>query len=249
VRLTEDVALVGGGPMTGFGLSADLDAHVYLIDGGSEYALVDCGMGTPLGVERVISRIESVGVDPEKIGRLLLTHYHTDHAGGAAAYRELLGLRVSISGDVRAALERPDHELTQFTAAKNAGVFPSDYEYRACPVDDPLADGDLFSVGRLTLRFIATPGHCAGHGSYLLSGGERTYLFSGDAVFALGKLFLQAIPDCDLTASANSVRRLQELDFAALLPGHGSISLDGGPGHVQAAMSVIERLGVPHNIF
>ena len=141
-------------------------------------------MGTELGRERVLERIRMVGCDPADVQRLLLTHYHTDHAGGAAAYREELELRVAIGADVQAALEGPDHEATQFGPAQRAGIFPADYEYRACRVDDPLADGDELAVGRLRVRYLATPGHCAGHGSYLVTGGERTYLLAGDAVFA-----------------------------------------------------------------
>ena len=249
MRLTTDIALVGGGPVTGFGLSADFDAHVYLLDGGDECALVDCGMGSPTGVERVLSRIEAVGVAHDAVRQLLLTHYHTDHAGGAATYRDRLALRVSIAADARDALERGDHERTQFAAAKRAGIFAADYEYPPCPVDDGLVDGDVRTVGRLTVRFLATPGHCAGHGSYLVSGGERTYLLAGDAVFALGRLYLQAIPDCDLGASIDSVRRLGELAFDALLPGHGAIALDGGLGHVQAAVAAFDRLGIPDSVF
>jgi glyoxylase-like metal-dependent hydrolase (beta-lactamase superfamily II) len=234
--------------MTGFGLSSDLDAHVYLLDGGSEYALVDCGMGTDLGFERVGAHIESLGIEPAAIGRLLLTHYHTDHAGGAARFRERLSLAVSIGAEARRALEQPDHSLTQFEAGRAAGTFPAGYDYPPCRVDDPLEDGDAYTVGRLSVRFLSTPGHCTGHGSYLVTGGERTYLLAGDAVFALGTLFLQAIPDCDLGASLESVRRLAALDFDALLPGHGAIALDGGRDHVRAALATIDRLAVPRNI-
>ena len=248
MRLTPDLAIVGGGSFTGFGLSADFDAHVYLLDGGDECALVDCGMGTATGVERVLERIASVGVEPARITRLLLTHYHTDHAGGAAVYRERLGLRVSIDAGVKAALEGPDHLATQFGPAQAAGIFPADYRYPGCAVDDPLRDDDIRTVGRLSVRFIATPGHCAGHGSYLVSGGERTYLLAGDAVFALGRLFLQGIPDCDLAASMASVRRLAALEFDALLPGHGAVALTDGHAHVDAAVAVLDRLGIPQNI-
>jgi hydroxyacylglutathione hydrolase len=248
VRLTSDIAIVGGGAFTGFGLSADFDSHVYLLDGGSELALVDCGMGTELGRRRVLERIRLVGCDPADVGRLLLTHYHADHAGGAAAYQHELDLRVAIGADVRAALEEPDHEATQFGPAQRAGIFPADYAYPACGVDDALADGDELAVGRLRVRYLATPGHCAGHGSYLVTGGEHTYLLAGDAVFSGGKLFLQGIPDCDLAASLASVRRLAELEFDALLPGHGAISLHEGKLHVEAAKGAIDRLAVPPNI-
>jgi hydroxyacylglutathione hydrolase len=248
MRLTPDVLLVGGGSLTGFGLSADFDAHVYLLDGGDELALVDCGMGTPAGMDRVLANIAGDGLDPGRVGRLLLTHYHTDHAGGSARYRERLGCAVSIGGDAQAALEGPDHGMTSFAAARAAGIFPEQYDYPGCPVDAPLQDGDTLAVGRLTVRYLATPGHCFGHGSYLVTGGERTLLLAGDAVFHFGRLFLQAIPDCDLAASLASVRRLGELEFDALLPGHGAIALSDGASHVALATSTIDRLSVPPNI-
>ncbi len=248
MRLTGDVLLVGGGALTGFGLSADFDAHVYLLDGGDELALVDCGMGTARGMELVLGNIRGDGLAPERIARLFLTHYHTDHAGGAAAYRRELDLVVALAADVQEALEAPDHDATGFNAARAAGIFPEDYAYAPCPVDDALADRDERRVGRLTLRFLATPGHCRGHGSYLVTGGERTYLLAGDAVFAWGKLFLQAIPDCDLQASLASVRRLAELEFDALLPGHGALSLREGRTHLEMALGAMGRLAVPPSL-
>ena len=248
MRLTSDVVLVGGGTLTGFGISADLDAHAYLLDGGDELALVDCGMGTPEGMERVLANVRAAGLDPGQIGKLFLTHHHTDHAGGAARYRERLGIPVAISAAAAPALEAPDHAATGFRAAREAGFFPSDFSYDACPVDDRLEDGDTRRVGRLTLRFLSTPGHCGGHGSYLVTGGALTYLLAGDAVFAGGKILLQAIPDCDLWASLETVRRFATVDFDALLPGHGPIALRDGKAHVELAKAAIDRLGVPPNL-
>lgn len=253
MRLTADVSLVGGGPFTGFGLTPEFDAHCYLLDGGEgpdgrELALIDCGLGTAIGRDALYGRIRALDLDPGRIGALFLTHYHTDHAGGAGAYRAELGLRVAAAAEVAPALEIADGERTQFRAAAALGIFPDGYAYAPCPVDDPLLDAESRQVGRLAVRPIETPGHCAGHLSYLVTGGERSYLFSGDAVFANGKILLQAIPDCDLGATLASIRRLAALEFDALLPGHGPIVLSGGAAHVAGAAAAIDRLAVPGSL-
>lgn len=249
MRLTDDLVLVGGGAYTGFGVSAGFDAHCYLLDGGEELALVDCGTGTPAAMERLLGNVESVGLDPHRIDRLFLTHFHTDHAGGAARYRSRLGLSVAISSAAADALEAADHEATSFGPGKRTGLFPEDFDYPPCPVADRLSDGDVRQVGRLTVRFLSTPGHCAGHGSYVVTGGERTYLLAGDAVFAWGKVAVLATADCDLQALLASVRRLAGEDFDALLPGHAQIVLDGGKAHVEQAKATIDSLNVPPNWF
>src|SRR5437667_5317979 len=87
LRLTEDVYLVGGSPSVGFGLSGEIDSHVYCIDGGGELALIDCGMAVGDSLERIFANLREDGLDPARIGSLFVTHYHTDHAGGAANFR------------------------------------------------------------------------------------------------------------------------------------------------------------------
>jgi glyoxylase-like metal-dependent hydrolase (beta-lactamase superfamily II) len=59
-------------------------------------------------VERLTGNVEAAGLDPACVDRLFLTHYHTDHAGGASRYRERLGLSVAISKDAATALEGGD---------------------------------------------------------------------------------------------------------------------------------------------
>lgn len=248
MRLTDEVHLIGGGAFTGFGLSDDLDAHIYLLNGESSLAMVDCGMGTERGMKRVLENIRADDLDPNEIDWLLLTHYHTDHASGAGRYVDQLSLSVAFSAHEADALQTADHKRTSFEAAREAGFFPPDFDYPPCRVDRPLQDGDTFDVGTLRVVYLETPGHCAGHGSFLVYGRELTYLIAGDAVFAGGKLLLQAVPDCDLQASLSSVKRLAGLEFDCLLPGHGPIVLKNGKAHVEAAASHIDALAVPPNL-
>ena len=245
MRLTRDVCLVGGGPTFGFGLTPGPDAHVYLIDGGDELALVDCGTGTDASVEQLLANVRGDGADPTAIRRLFVTHYHADHSAGASRYHAELGVEVLASDETADALEAADHTATSFDAARERGYYAEDSSFPPCPVGTRLQDGDEVPVGRLTLRFVATPGHSAGHGAYLVTGGDRTYLLSGDALFAGGRLLLQATHDCDLQQSLASVRTLSQLDFDSLLPGHGPLALTGGRDHARTALAIIDALGIP----
>src|SRR3954447_11931406 len=90
VRITNEVYVVGGGVTNAFGLSEDPDCHVYLIDGGDEMALIDCGMADGDSLERILSNVRREGLDPARIAKIIVTHYHIDHAGGAADFRDRL---------------------------------------------------------------------------------------------------------------------------------------------------------------
>ena len=78
--------MVGGGVTNAFGLSDDPDCHVYLIDGGDELALIDCGMAYGDSLERILGNVRAEGLDPARITKVIVTHYHMDHAGGAARF-------------------------------------------------------------------------------------------------------------------------------------------------------------------
>src|SRR5579884_3816066 len=60
MRLSERVYLIGGGAL-GFGISHELDCHVYLIDGGREMALIDAGAGVT--IEPIIRNLQLDGLD------------------------------------------------------------------------------------------------------------------------------------------------------------------------------------------
>lgn len=249
MKLTPDIALVGSG-RAGFDLTSPLDCNVYLIDGGDgELALVDAGAGDGAGdTDTLLRSIAADGYDPARIGRLLLTHYHTDHAGGAADLHDRLGCAVHASPLTARTLETADEAQISLPEAKRAGYYPADFVFRACPTSASLAGGASFTVGRLTVTPVETPGHADGHVSLLVEGGERTYLIQGDVVFQGGTILLQNTHDCSVQKYAASVARLAALDFDAFLPGHLAFSLENGKRHIEAAHAVFRQLGVPRNL-
>jgi hydroxyacylglutathione hydrolase len=248
MRLTPDVALVGSG-LFGFDLSSPADAHIYLLDGGDELALIDAGSGGTIGDSGLIlQNIAADGFDPGRISRLLLTHYHFDHMGAAAEMHERLGCAVHGSPLTARALEAGDEEAISLPAAKAAGYVPADYHLRACPAVPDLVEGAAFAVGRLRVTVVETPGHSDGHVSFLVEGGERRLLLQGDVVFHGGTIFLQNVPDCSIQNYGESVRKLAVLEFDAHLPGHLSISLRNGKRYIDAAAAQFAKLMVPRNL-
>jgi hydroxyacylglutathione hydrolase len=247
MRLTNDVALVGGGN-SGFDLSAPLDCHVYLLDGGGELALIDAGVGHDVGdTDQIVANIAADGYDPHRIDRLILTHYHADHAGGAAELRSRLGCLVHGSPLTARALESADEEAISLPFAKQAGFYPADYVFQACPCAGDLVEGTTFSVGRLKVTVFETPGHCRGHVSLLVEGGDRRYLIGGDLVFWGGTIIAQNIHDCSIQEYAASTIKLAAVAFDAFLPGHFAISLKDGKRHVDRAAASFGKLMIPRN--
>ena len=60
MKLSRRTHLIGSG-LNGFSLSHPLDCHVYLVDGGSELAVIDAGGGG--APERLVAEIERDGLD------------------------------------------------------------------------------------------------------------------------------------------------------------------------------------------
>lgn len=245
MRLTEDVYLVGGGDY-GFNLTHRLDSHVYLIDGGSELALVDAGFGP--GQAEILDLIRDDGFDPSRISRIFVTHYHADHVGGAAGLVRATEAELWAPVEAAETIRIADADRIGLTWAQSFGFYPADYRWEPCEVAHAFADHEETSVGELSLKAIATPGHCDGHYVLLLQGRHRSYLFASDLVFWGGAIILQNVPDANVQLYADSMSRVAAVQFDALLPGHHMISLKNGHRHVEAAAADFNRIGLPRDL-
>lgn len=233
--------------MLGFDLTDASDCHVFLLDGGDELALIDAGAG--MGTEAIVENVGREGFDPARIRQIFLTHAHVDHAGGTARMRGLLaGPTVLCSATAADWVRTADEEKVSLDVAKKAGFYPEEYVLEPCPVDGELTDGDTVRIGDLALTVLETPGHSDGHLSLLLErNGEQT-LFSADAIFFGGRIFLQNTWDCRLDAQIRTLRRLRELDVTALVPSHLEWSLQNGQRHIERANDALDRLLVPNQL-
>ena len=242
MRLTSDVHLVGGGNVA-FNLSNGADCHVYALRTGDGLALIDAGVG--LGMDLILDNLRDDGLDPAQIRDVFVTHYHVDHAGAVARWRRLTGARIHASAAAAPAIRDGDADVVGLRQAQAGGYYPADYVLEPCPVDVEFGDRDAVELGGLRITAVSSPGHCNGHAVFLVEGGERTYLFSGDCVFWGGTIILQNIPDCSIPEYAATMERLDQLSFDALLPGHLTISLRDGKRHVETAARAFRSLGLP----
>ena len=246
MKLTSDLHVVGGGYF-GFGLSGRLDCHVFALNSGSELALIDPGMGMKGDFDTILDNIRQDGLDPRKIRKMILTHYHCDHIGAAAEARRRLDVEVYSSALAAPAIRRGDEQAVALDVAKAAKFYPEDYVLPPCPVDVELVEGDIIQAGSLELETFETPGHCDGHLSFIMRGGDRIYLLGADLVFWGGKVIWQHIHDCRIDAYAQSMFKMEKQEFDALIPGHLQISLSGGKVHLDAA-AAFRQLGIPPNL-
>ncbi len=245
MRITERIHLVGSGRM-GFDLTDAFDCHVYLIDGGDEYALIDSGAGRH--PNQILDRVADDGLDPQRIRHILLTHAHADHAGGAAALRERLDVTVAASAEAAAMVRSGEEQAISLDVARRAGAYPEDYRFIACEVNRELAEGDRYRIGDLELEAIATPGHSSDQISYVLRRDGNTAIFSGDTLFEGGRILLQDIWNCSMQDACRSVEKLHALRIDGFYPGHRSFSVQRGLKHVEAAMHKIRQLLPPDQL-
>ncbi len=151
-------------------------------------------------------------VQPEgfRIGRLVLTHGHFDHASGCAAAKRALGAPLWLhAGDVPQ-LARLSHVSEMF------GFAPPETP----TIDHHPSDGERLRLGDVEGIVIHTPGHSPG-GICLHFPAEKL-LFTGDTLFE-GSVGRTDLPGGDWPSLARSIReKLFPLgDDVQFFPGHG----------------------------
>ena len=191
-----------------------LGVNVYLIDGGSEFVLIDIGFLDD--VAEIVELIRRMDFKLSTCKLLIATHADVDHVQGAARAKELLKTRVAAHPDAVAPLESGDPILT-FASIAAQGV---DLPMPRCKVDVKLNEGDVVKVGNLKLHVWHTPGHTKGQLSFKLG----NLLFVGDNIYKDGGVgVIDAHHGSNIPEFLESLKRIQRDDAEFLLPSHGPV--------------------------
>lgn len=168
-----DVKNIGGQPRI-------LSNGCYLVRHGGDYMLWDAGLeDSLLGKPQVsdsqtislarglLPQLAEIGVKPEAIRILGVSHSHGDHYGQAARFP-----------DAKLMIGRADWASIRKSAETAALVKP--WAEGRAPVVELDGDHDVFGDGKVVI--LSTPGHTEGHRALLVRLRSGAVLLSGDAV-------------------------------------------------------------------
>lgn len=180
-------------------------------------ALIECGPA--LSIEHVISGLRSLGMDPDDLAYLVLTHIHLDHAGGAGDVAAAFPSATIVVSDVGARHLHDPERLNRSAGRVYGSLFNTVYGACTPIAQDRLlgvGDGDQLDLGGgRTLELLYTPGHAKHHIG--IHDSETGAIFSGDSVGVKlpGMTSLRpATPPADfhLDAALASIQRYRDRD-------------------------------------
>ena len=198
------------------GQTKELTASCYLIRNGNRYMLWDTGLsaklvGNPtddasqrIELKRsIVDQLKQIGVRPDQIEIIGISHYHFDHTGQAANF--LKAKLVMGKGDLDALRVPPgsqqqEPELLDPWLKGNA------------PKLEATGDVDIFRDGRVIM--LNLPGHTPGHNALLVKLASGNVLLSGDLYHFTEQVAHKGVPTFN-TSRADTLASMDRFDKLA----------------------------------
>lgn len=183
--------------------------------GQERLALVDPGPEDDAHYQALERAIAGRSVDA-----IILTHTHRDHSASVPYWRERLGAPLWSNGPHRLSRPLRRFEINPIARSSDFALVP----------DRVLIDGESVLAGDTEIVVHATPGHCANHLAFGISGTE--FILTGDHVMGWNST-LVATPDGSMADYFSSLDKLIALPYSHYLPAHGGEIADG-PDYARA---------------
>lgn len=187
----------------------------YLLEDRGERALIEIGPTSTL--DTLLRGLDDVGVEPESISKVLVTHIHLDHAGAAGTFiRRFPQAHLYVHEAGAPHMLDPTKLLASARRIYGDMTGPLWGDFEPVPEGKltTIGEGDTVEIGNRRLDVLYTPGHASHHVAF--HDAERQGIFTGD----VAAVRLQSYdyvrpptppPDLDLEKWSASIQRVREL--------------------------------------
>ncbi len=174
--------------------------------------------------DAVPPQLRARDVAPERVGTIVMTHLHSDHASGISHFPGATFIINSQEWETARKGSQFDGYLKR--------QYDHAFDYRLVDFDGPDTGSfatfaralDLFGDG--SVQLVSTPGHTEGHLSVVLRLADREALIAGDAIYTMRTLEDQHLP-YKMADEHRFTRSLREIGLyreqtpdALVIPGH-----------------------------
>jgi glyoxylase-like metal-dependent hydrolase (beta-lactamase superfamily II) len=192
---------------------------------GDQPTLIETGPS--LSREAVGEGLTELGIGPDDLAHVVVTHIHLDHAGGVGTLARAYP-RAEIWVHQRGAPHLVDptrlvSSVQRVYGADRASAFFGGVEPTPADRLRALDDGDVIAMGGRSLEVLYTPGHASHHVALVDS--ETGAVFAGDAIgvhLPDVKVLRPATPppDIDVELMVQSIERIRDRTRSVLLLSH-----------------------------
>lgn len=187
--------------------------YAWIVRTSKGAVLIDAGMDARGAA--ILAELEALGVQPDHVQAVLLTHGHPDHYAAAA----LFPAATVFAGAGDLSMIRGDTTHYPSFGRLMSAVVPMPTAPSAVK---PVQGGEQLRFDEAVFIAIATPGHSPGSTMYLF----QDILFSGDSLMRKGDGLATAPSFFSEDAIANraSLRALEPLPFEIVADGHAGVT-------------------------
>ncbi len=210
------------------------DSHMYVIGTpeASDYSIVDCGL-MEMGSYK-LEELGKIGIKPNDIKRIIMTHTHIDHIGCLPELlKEMPHVEICVHSAEAEQLETGDASII-FGSSMFESMIRENFSlpegYFKTTVHRKLNNGDLLTLGGIQFKVVHIPGHSAG--SIGLWNEENRLFMSGDTIYADGAIGRYDLESANPSELKNSLKIIGALGVDILLPCHNRIVKRGAEAMV-----------------
>lgn len=212
---------------------------VYLMR-GDEPTLVEAASAAD--TERIVAALGDLGVGPDDLAHIVVTHIHLDHAGGVGTLLRRFP-RATVWVHERGAAHLADPTRLVASTARTYGAERMHELYgRTLPADVArirgVGDGYRIPLGTRSLDVIHTPGHASHH--IALRDSSSGAVFTGEAIgshLPWAHVYRPALPppEVDVEQALASIERIRGARPTVLLTSHFGLVADPQEGCARGA--------------